>query len=219
MGYFSQLPDFNYVSRLDEKVSSTDYIEVKNLFRRAKVREDLFQNFTAFTRYTIVGDERPDNVAVKFYGDPELDWVILHVNNIMNVREEWPMTNQSFKNHLIDKYGSIAGANEIHHYETEEVRDQGDNLIVPAGLQVDEDFSITYRDPVQGKEVIASEITDGITNEQFETRLQNERRLIYVLRPAFLGIVLDDLERIMTYTPSSQYVNDRLKKGDNIKIK
>ena len=63
MGYFRQLPDFNYVSRLDEKVSSTDYVEVKNLFRRAKVREDLFQNFTAFTRYTIVGDERPDNVA------------------------------------------------------------------------------------------------------------------------------------------------------------
>ena len=85
MGYFSQLPDFNYVSRLDEKVSSTDYIEVKNLFRRAKVREDLFQNFTAFTRYTITGDERPDNVAVKFYGDPELDWVILHV--IISQRE------------------------------------------------------------------------------------------------------------------------------------
>ena len=135
------------------------------------------------------------------------------------MREEWPLTNASFKNHLIDKYGSIENSQQIHHYETEEVRDQGDNLIVPAGLQVDEDFSITYRDPVQGKEVIASGITDGVTNEQFETRLQNERRLIYVLRPAFLGIVLDDLERIMTYTPSSQYVNDKLKKGDNIKIK
>ena len=219
MGYFRELPNLLYQSPLADRNTSDQYIAVKNLFRRAKVREDLFQNFTAFTRYTIVGDERPDNVAEKFYGDPELDWVILHVNNILNVREEWPLTNASFKNHLIDKYGSVAGANEIHHYETQEVRDQGDNLIVPAGLQVDEDFSITYRDPVQGKEVIASGITDGITNEQFETRLQNERRLIYVLRPAFLGIVLDDLERIMTYTPSSQYVNDRLKKGDNIKIK
>ena len=151
MGYFRQLPDFNYVSRLDENVSSTDYVEVKNLFRRAKVREDLFQNFTAFTRYTIVGDERPDNVAEKFYGDPELDWVILHINNILSVREEWPLTNASCKNHLVDKYGSVAAASEIHHYETQEVRDQGDNLIVPAGLEVDEDFSITYRDPVQGK--------------------------------------------------------------------
>ena len=106
----------------------------------------------------------------------------------------------------------------IHHYETEEVRDQADNVIVPAGLQVDEDFTVTYRDVAMGKEVIASGITDGITNEQFETNLQNERRQIYILRPAFLGIVLDDIERVMTYSQSSQYINDKLKKADNINI-
>lgn len=219
MGYFRQLPNFNYVSRLDEKVSSRDYVEVKNLFRRARVREDLFQNFTAFTRYTIIGDERPDNIAEKFYDDPELDWVILHVNNIINVREEWPLTNVSFKRHMLDKYGSIEGYSAIHHYETQEVRDQADNIIIPEGLEVDEDFTVTYRDVAQGKEVIASGITNGVTNEEYETRLQNEKRQIYILRPAYLGIVLDDVERIMTYTPSSQYVNDKLKKGDNIKIK
>ena len=218
MGYFNRLPNFNYVSRLDEKVSSSDYIEVKNIFKRAKVREDFFQNFTAFTRYTISGDERPDNVAQKFFKDPDLDWVILYVNNIINVREEWPLTNQSFKNHLVDKYGSLEGAYAIHHYETEEVRDQADNIVIPAGLQVDEDFTITYRDVAMGKEVIASNITDGITNEQFETNLQNEKRQIYILRPAFLGIVLDDIERVMTYSQSSQYINEKLKKASNINI-
>lgn len=219
MGYFRQLPNFNYVSRLDVKNSSADYVEVKNLFRRAKVREDFFQNFTAFTRYTIVGDERPDNIAEKFYGDPELDWVILHVNNILNVREEWPLTNVSFKNFLLDKYGSIEGYSAIHHYETDEVRDQADNIIIPEGLEVDEDFTVTYRDVAQGKEVIASGITNGVTNEEYETRLQNEKRQIYVVRPAYLGIILDDVERLMTYAPSSQYINDKLKKGDNIRIK
>lgn len=219
MGYFRQLPNFNYVSRLDQKVSSTDYVEVKNLFKRAKVREDFFQNFTAFTRYTIVGDERPDNVAEKFYDDPELDWVILHVNNIINVREEWPLTNVSFKQHMLDKYGSIAGYNAIHHYETQEVRDQAGNIIISAGLEVDEDFTVTYRDVAQGTEVVASGITDGITNEEYETRLQNQKRQIYILRSAYLGILLDDVERVMTYSPSSQYISDTLKKGDNIKIK
>jgi len=219
MGYFRQLPNFNYVSRLDQKVSSSDYVEVKNLFKRAKVREDFFQNFTVFTRYTIVGDERPDNVADKFYGDPQLDWVILYINNIINVREEWPLTNISFKNYLLDKYGSIEGYSAIHHYETEEVRDQANNIIISAGLQVDEDFSITYRDAAQGTEVIASGITNGVTNEEYETRLQNEKRQIYILRSAYLNVVLDDVERVMTYSPSSQYVNDKLKKGDNIRIK
>jgi hypothetical protein len=119
---------------------------------------------------------------------------------------------------LIDKYGSISAYSSIHHYETEEVRDQADNIIIPAGLQVDEDFTVTYRDVAMGKEVIASGITDGITNEQFETKLQNERRQIYILRPAFLGIVLDDIERVMTYSQSSQYINDKLKKASNINI-
>ena len=74
MGYFRQLPNFDYVSRLKNPVSSSDYIEVKNLFRRGKVRKDFFQNFTIFTRHTIIGDERPDNVAVEYYDDPDLDW-------------------------------------------------------------------------------------------------------------------------------------------------
>lgn len=219
MGYFRQLPNFNYVSRLDDPVSSSDFIEVKNLFRRAKIRDDFFQNVTAFTRYTIIGDERPDNVAQKFYGDSELDWIILHTNNIINVRNEWPLTQQSFNAYLLEKYGSISGYNAVHHYETTEVRDQSDNIIIPAGLEVDSDFSVTYRDVGNQTEVIASGITQGITNQEYELRLQNERRQIYVLRPAYLGIVFDDIENIMTYKPSSQYINEKLIQGDNIKIK
>ncbi len=219
MGYFRQLPNFDYVSRLKNPVSSSDYIEVKNLFRRGKVRKDFFQNFTIFTRHTIIGDERPDNVAVEYYDDPDLDWVILHVNNIINVREGWPLTQRDFKNFLLEKYGSIAGYNAAHHYETVEVKDLADNIIIPEGLQVNSDYSITYRDSLSGNEVIASGITTEVTNEAYEEKLQDIKRQIYILRPAYLGMFLDDMERIMTYTPSSQYINSTLVKGDNIKIK
>ena len=219
MGYFRQLPNFDYVSRLKNPVSSSDYIEVKNLFRRGKVRKDFFQNFTIFTRHTIIGDERPDNVAVEYYDDPDLDWVILHVNNIINVREGWPLTQRDFKNFLLEKYGSIAGYNAAHHYETVEVKDLADNIIIPEGLQVNSDYSITYRDSLSGNEVIASGITTEVTNEEYEENLQDIKRQIYILRPAYLGMFLDDMERIMTYTPSSQYINSTLVKGDNIKIK
>ena len=219
MGYFRQLPNFDYVSRLKNPVSSSDYIEVKNLFRRGKVRKDFFQNFTIFTRHTIIGDERPDNVAMEYYNDPDLDWVILHVNNIINVREGWPLTQRDFKNFLLDKYGSIARYNAAHHYETVEVKDLADNIIIPEGLQVNSDYSITYRDSLSGNEVIASGITTEVTNEAYEEKLQDIKRQIYILRPAYLGMFLDDMERIMTYTPSSQYINSTLVKGDNIKIK
>ena len=219
MGYFRELPEFNYVSRLSNPVSSSDYIEVKNLFRRGKVRKDFYQNFTIFTRYTIIGDERPDNVAEKIYEDSELDWVILHVNNIINVREGWPLTQRDFRNFLLEKYGSIANYNAAHHYETVEVKDQGGNIILPAGLEVDSDYSITYRDSLSGNEVVASSITTEVTNEAYEEKLQDIKRQIYLLRPAYLGMFKDDMEEIMTYSPSSQYVNDHLVKGDNIKVK
>ena len=72
--YFNQIPDFDYVSRLpDAKIS--DYITVKNLFKRGKLREDIFQDVSIFTKYQIKGDDRPDNVAYDFYGDSSLDWL------------------------------------------------------------------------------------------------------------------------------------------------
>ena len=64
--YFSKVPDFEYVSRLpDAKIS--DYITVKNLFKRGKLREDIFQDLTLFTKYQIKGNDRPDNVSFDYY--------------------------------------------------------------------------------------------------------------------------------------------------------
>ena len=74
--YFSKVPDFEYVSRLpDAKIS--DYITVKNLFKRGKLREDIFQDLTLFTKYKIIGNDRPDNVAFDYYRDSKLDWLVL----------------------------------------------------------------------------------------------------------------------------------------------
>ena len=100
--YFSKLPDFNYVSRLpDAKIS--DYITVKNLFKRGLLREDIFQNLTVFTKYSIKGDDRPDNVAYEFYDDQNLDWLVLICNNIINIQSEWPLTQRQFDDYLLEK--------------------------------------------------------------------------------------------------------------------
>ena len=86
-------------------------------------------------------------------------------------------------------------------------------------MEVNSDFSVTYRDSNSGSEVIASSITTEITNKAYEEKLQDIKRQIYILRPAYLSIVLDDIEEMMIYTPSSQFVNQKLVQGDNIKIK
>lgn len=219
MTYFRKLPNFNYVSRLNNSNSSSDYIEVKNLFRRGKIREDIFNDFTTFTQYTIIGDERPDYVAYKIYNDSSLDWLVLHANNILNVRDEWPLTQRDFESFLLYKYGSIEEYSAVKHYESKETRDTLGNIILPAALIVDANYQITYRDPGTGTELIASDISSGVTYQEYEQRLQDARRNIYVLKPQFIELVIDDMEEIMTYTQSSQYINDTLKQGDNIKIK
>ena len=158
--YFRTLPNFEYISRINERKSNSDYITVKNLFRRALIREDIFTDFMAFTKYKIEGDERPDAVAYKFYGDSNLDWVVLASNNIINVRDEWPMTQWNFHNYLIEKYGSESFLSNIKHYETEEIKDSKGKIFVPKGKIVDSTFTTTFLDsgtnrlievsPVQG---------------------------------------------------------------------
>ena len=94
--YFRHLPNLNYPSLSNDRTSAYDYEIVKNLFKRAVVREDIFGDIVNFTKYSVEDDERPDQVADDFYGDPNLDWVILITNNIIHVRDEWPMGNQDF---------------------------------------------------------------------------------------------------------------------------
>ena len=100
--YFRQLPDFNYVN-LDSNLSS-EYTRVKNLFKRGELRSDIFVNLAFFNKYSIVGEESPDEVSLKLYDTEEYDWVILLTNNIINVRDEWPLSNDSLYNYLIDVY-------------------------------------------------------------------------------------------------------------------
>ena len=216
--YFSQLPDFEYVSRLpDSKIS--DYNPVKNLFMRGKLREDIFQNVAVFTKYEVKGDDRPDNVAFEFYGDANLDWLVLTCNNIINVYDEWPMSQFNFENYLLDKYDTYENINATHHYETTEVKNSKGVVIVPAGLEVDSNYSVSFYDEeIEGMTIVSSPVTE-ITNYHYEEKLQEDRRNIFLLKPRFLNVVKDDLEEMMQYKKgSTQYKSETLKTADNIRL-
>jgi len=215
--YFRQLPDFEYVSRLpDARIS--DYIPVKNLFKKGKLREDIIEQATVFTKYKIKGDDRPDNVAQELYGNSDLDWVILASNNIINVYDEWPMTQINFENYLLDKYETFTNINDIHHHETTEVKNRAGAIIIAAGLEVDANFSVTYYDAVeQGYNTKFPVIP--VTNYDYEERLQDNKRNIFTLKPRYLNIAKDDLKEMMEYKKgSTQYKSKTLKTADNIRL-
>ncbi len=218
MGYFSYIPDFNYVNR-NPNAKIGDQVKVKNLFRRIKLRSDVFQDSTVFEKYQIGGDDRPDNVANKIYGDPQLDWLILVSNNIINIQTEWPMSQLSFDSYLIDKYDSYENLNSTHHYETKEVKNSQGIVIVPAGLQVDQGSKYTYYEEFQASFVDTGDFTVEVTNLEYETKLEEAKRNINILKPIYLPIIIDNIEGEMRYKKgSSDYISGTLKSSDNIRL-
>ena len=330
--YFRQVPNFEYVSRNPGDKYISEYIPVKNLFKRGKLREDIFANLQFFEKYSIIGDERPDNVAFKFYGEETLDWVVLLSNNILNIQSEWPMTQRTFDDVMLERYGSYENLYNPHHYETEEIKNSLGITVLKGGLRISPTWktngnfieainsSITNISATQNADGVTpsktvtvfmenqipnilsgSQITiDGVsereyngqyivdevyfngftyelpeipkiinpvlstsrreqvifsltsntqndgnayyyeywdaglgysvlvpsnslirlvTNYEYELKIEEEKRNIYVLKPRYLNVIFNDMDDIMPYKRGSQqFVTETLKRGDNIRL-
>jgi len=217
MSYFRELPNVEYQSFLSDAISSKEYLTVKNLFRRNKLRDDLQNVFTIFNKYEIVDGARPDTVAEEFYGNAELDWVVLLTAGIINVRDEWPLSNFQLYQYAEQKYG-VENLTNFYNYETIEVKDSNDRLILPAGKDVNEDFTLNYSDNGSKVSLSAVDVRRGITNWEYETRKNEEKSSIFLLRQEYLQQFLSDMKEIMTYGISSEYVNESLIRTENTKV-
>ena len=212
MSFFRELPNLEYQSFLSSRKGSDDYLLVKNIFRRVKLRDDLQNVFTIFNKYQIQEGARPDTVAEELYGSSQYDWVVLIGANIINVRNEWPLSDRDIYRYSEQLYGN--DLNAVHHYETKEIKDSNGRLILPAGKIVDSTFTIP--DPNISIQTLNPVV--GISNYEYEVRKNNKKREIYVLKPAYLQQVINDTRKAMTYDRSSQYVNDKLIRTENTRV-
>lgn len=225
MGYFRELPNLEYQSFLSDSISSKSYLTVKNLFRRNKLRDDLNGVFTLFNKYEIPEGSRPELVAEEFYGKADLDWVVLMTAGIINVRDEWPLSNYHLYKYADEKYG--AALNDIHHYETKEVKDSNGRLVLPKEKVVDSDFKLTYLDDgttysndndLSGDFTLISSPVRGVSNWEYEVRENDKKSSIYLLRNEYLQQFLNDMREIMLYDRSSQYVSEELARTENTRV-
>ena len=243
-GYFSYFPNLNYVSRTTDRSSNDEFIAVKNIFRRPKLRDDLKNVVTAFEDYVVVGDDRPEQVSERVYGDPRFDWVILTTNNITKVRDQWPLSSNDFQKFILAKYGSEEKLTEVHHYVTELLLDSRLRIVVPEGLTVDSNFESRYLEtsgsgestysgtnlPTLSTVDNAGTVKDAngnvvshtnvfpVTNYEFEENVNEAKRRIKILQPQFLDVAISDMKRIMKYTKSSQFINSKLKSAYNPRL-
>ena len=217
--YFRNIPDFEYVNRTKDGQFISNYTQVKNFFKKGKIREDLFQDLTVFEKYSIRGDDRPDNVAYEIYGDATLDWVVLLSNNIVNIYNEWPLNQQAFESYVLDKYGTLAKLDEIHHYESNEVKDSSGVIIFPKGVRVSAGQSVSYFEPLSDEQVTVNPLSKAVTNYQYEQSINDKKRRIFLIKPIYLNVVFDDLEEMMQYKEgSTQYVSESLKRAEDIRL-
>tara|TARA_B100000029_G_scaffold515029_1_gene620182 strand:+ start:19092 stop:19931 length:840 start_codon:yes stop_codon:yes gene_type:complete len=202
--YFSYLPD-TYV-RLDSfrRQGVDPYIVAKNLFRRIKIRDSLKDASLGFQQYSIGQNERPDQVAIKAYGDMQLDWVVLISNNIINMYEEWPMHEQEMMDYTQRKYDNPEG---IHHYETLEIKNKSGDVVIPAGTEVNHNY--TYTD---SEGTIYADMVIPITNFEYEVSINDYKRNIYLLKPEYLTDFVSEFEDLCEYLPHDELDVKQIKK-------
>ena len=208
MSYFEELPNISYVSLLPNQNRSDERIEVKNLFKRAKLRTDIDQSITAFDFYLIQDNERPDIVADKIYGNVELDWVILVTNNITSIRNQWPLSNNELYNYSLEKYISEENMMATHHFETKEIKDKYGRILLEGKLIVDQNFTFTYTKDDNTSETISP--AQSVSNYDYEQRLNEDKRKIRILKPALLSAFITDFRNIMSHDRSSSFINRSL---------
>ena len=169
--YFQNFPLIPY-----DSVGDGQYKLVTNLLKRVALRAKVRTNTLLFDTYNVQEGQTPEMIADKLYGDPNLHWIVMYVNNITDRYHQWPLTTPQFLAFLNDKYSNPDG---LHHYEITQT--SGDTTVtIDIGTDNTEHSGATT-----------------ITNREFEEKRQDTLRAIRLLDPAYVDQFVEEFENLM----------------------
>ncbi len=222
MAFFEKLPDLLYASKIT-KSGFGDYTRIKNLFRMYKLSDNAKRHAVQFYKYNIPEGSTPEMVAMDIYNSPNFHWVILMINEVVDVYEGWPKDRDVLEKFTEEKY-SLDNIDESsqqpfldghHHYETLERKDSYGNIIMRAGLQVDDYW--TQEVTISSSPTVLQTLTVdtdcvSVTNFHHEERLNDAKREIELLKPSYLPQFVKDFESITSYESNSDLEDKKTKK-------
>ena len=177
MRYFNEFPVIDY--NLSGENGNTK--KVTDIFRRVKVRSKIANNLALFDKIDVPEGDNPEDIAYKTYGDADYFWVVCLMNNIVNRYYDWPLDEYNFQQFVADKYSNPDG---IHHYE----------ITQSSGNQTGngpDDYS--HKLEVNSDTAGAQ----SVSNIEYERRLQDKKRKIRLLQPAFLDAFLEEFKLLI----------------------
>ena len=173
-----RLPDLFY--NFSSRPLDSDYLLVKNIWRRAQILVEYKTQITLFTEENVKDGERPEDVATRLYRNPFYNWTILVINDITDVYSQWPKSVQQLQDFINQKYDNPMATK---HHVTTEVKDAVGNIVVPAGKVVPSNFQIAY---YNGSTTITATPVASITNASYETELNSKKQNIQVVKPELI---------------------------------
>ena len=173
-----RLPDLFY--NFSSRPLDSDYLLVKNIWRRAQILVEYKSQITLFTEDNVRDGERPEDIATRLYRNPFYNWTILVINDITDVYSQWPKSVIQLQNFINDKYDNPMGTK---HHVTTEVKDSNGNIIVPAGKVVASNYQISY---YNGSTTVTATPVASVTNATYETELNSKKQNIQVVKPELI---------------------------------
>ena len=167
MSYFERFPLYAY-----DIQDTQNQTLITDILRRVNLKGNVAANTLVFDQYNILDGEQPDIVARKYYGDSELHWVIVTVNNITS-RYDWPLDQVALSDFVNDKYSNPDG---IHHYE----------------------INATSGDTT--KKLTVSSDTSGalpVTNYEHEQTVNDNKRRIRMLDRSYVSKFTDEFRNLI----------------------
>ena len=172
MSYFINFPTLMY-----DPISNGDNAKlVTNILKRVRMRANMKKNVIMLDQYDIKENESPEIVADMHHGSPNYHWVVMLLNDISDVHHDWPKSTRQIQKYISTKY-TAAQLEEVHHYEIAQT--SGDTTIK---IEVE---NTTYPG------------ASPVTNLEYETALNEEKRKIDLLRNDYLGFFTEEFSNLV----------------------
>ena len=209
--FFDSTPNFLY----------PDFFEAgkfklsKNLFRRVRARDSINSIFSSSVKYTIKSGQTPDEIAYELLGDSSHYWTILLINNITDTQTQWPFDDYELDKIIEDRYGNLA--DKIRHWETKEVKDSYNNIVLESGIIIEvfsnttaqnassytPTWSWTYAYSRSDSAVTERTLTGSdlypTTNREYEHQLNDLKREIWIPQPSSISLMESEIEELLEY--------------------